>query len=444
MTLTVTVDTEHRASDGLADIHVLNDTGQSHQLDLPFRDLYRRCGVPSATALDLLLTASLCYVIDKTVPRSRAFDGWTRDLTVSLPVSDPQAWSGVATDLSETLAFLTGDSWHLSFFQAPAPLFRAPERVAMSLFDHVDAVSMFSGGLDSLAGGVDLLAEPGDRRVLFVGHYDGPGPKSVQAELAGRLAEQYPGRSQAIHVRVAHRPELAAEETLRSRSLVFLALGLYAAQACGAQVPLYMFENGLIALNIPLTPSRRGSCSTRTMHPYYLNRIRRVVQSLGAANSFSNPYELKTKGECIVQCQDSPFLAEIADTSVSCSHSSRRQDWARKQAENCGYCVPCMFRRAAMGKAGLDAGSQYGIDVLAAELRPEDKLESANDLRALVDFLRTPLTLDRMRGQIVATALVPDLDAHAALALRGFEEVKEWLYSSRSVTGSRAASTTNA
>ncbi len=69
-----------------------------------------------------------------------------------------------------------------------------------------------------------------------------------------RQARGYPYRFAIEHIRVAHRPAEAAEETLRSRSFVFIALGLYGAQAAGLQTPLYMFENGFIALNVPLTP----------------------------------------------------------------------------------------------------------------------------------------------------------------------------------------------
>jgi hypothetical protein len=257
--------------------------------------------------------------------------------------------------------------------------------------------------------------------------------------LAAKLGEEFPNRFDIEHVRVAHRPIKAAEETLRSRSFVFIALGLYAAQAFGPTTPLYTFENGLIALNIPLTPSRNGSCSTRTMHPYYLHRLRAVVKALGIANEITNPYALKTKGECITDLKRRDVLAGLADMSVSCSHSSRRQLWVRKSSKNCGYCVPCLFRRAAMYKAGVDDGQQYGLDVLTGELGLGDKLESANDLRAVSDFIRQPLTPALMRKKLIAVAQFPDLDCYAALACRGFAEVRTWLAQTGSITATKHA-----
>jgi hypothetical protein len=142
---------------------------------------------------------------------------------------------------------------------------------------------------------------------------------------------------------------------------------------------------------------------------------------------YITPYALKTKGECLSACKDQEILRQLANTSVSCSHASRKQDWVRKSAINCGYCIPCIFRRAALSKVGLDDGSLYGIDVLAGELNPTDEIESANDLRAVVDFLRGPLSPAALRKAIISTALFPDLDAHAEMASRGFHEVKGWL-----------------
>src|SRR5262249_3735004 len=140
---------------------------------------------------------------------------------------------------------------------------------------------LFSGGLDSLVGAIDLLAGDPERKLLLVGHYDSPGPASQQRFLYAGLNERYPARTELLQTRVSHRPESAPELTLRSRSLVFMALALYVAQSLGKETPVFAPENGLIAINVPLTPSRAGSCSTRTMHPYFLERLIVVVRGLG-------------------------------------------------------------------------------------------------------------------------------------------------------------------
>src|SRR5690606_20038031 len=134
-----------------------------------------------------------------------------------------------------------------------------------------DAVSLFSGGLDSLSGVIDWLSDYPQRRILLVGHYDPAvsGPKSDQKRLFNQLECIYGQRVQLLQVRVGQTPS-GKESSYRSRSLLFIALGIYATATLTHNAQLLIPENGTIALNAPLTPSRRGSCSTRTAHPRYL------------------------------------------------------------------------------------------------------------------------------------------------------------------------------
>lgn len=221
-----------------------------------------------------------------------------------------------------------------------------------------------------------------------------------------------------------HYPRKANETTLRSRSLVFIALGIYAAKRLGDETPLYTPENGLIALNIPLTPGRSGSCSTRTMHPFYLEQLRLNLQELGITNPIINHFEFQTKGECVVNCQNAELLKSIMNDSVSCSHATRRQNWIRKSKSHCGYCIPCIIRRAAIHKAGFDNGIDYGFDICEGELTIEESIESANDLRAIIDFISKKYTAKDLTRFIRLVANDPEIKEHSELAYRGFNEIK--------------------
>lgn len=420
-----------REQDGLARVFIeVPDLGVEPELDLGAADLLGRCGVPDPIALDFLLIASSCYVIDKIISRTDTFDNWTREFEVSIPVSSPRAWKSVAEDFQTALGFLTGDVWKLSFKAFDVELFQKPEessrRRASELppVTEATAVSLFSGGLDSLCGVIDLLAAADQGRVLLIGHYDAPGPRKTQNDLFTIIDSSYPQRAELLQTRVAHKPRRAVENTLRSRSLVFMALGIYAARAAGETVPLYAPENGLIAINIPLTPSRSGSCSTRTMHPYFLGRLAAVLQGVGIKNQIINPFQLKTKGECVAECLDQALLRALVELSVSCSHASRRQNWVRREAKNCGYCVPCLIRRSALHKAGLDRGRSYGIDVCRGEMTIDDQLASADDLRALIDFLRDNKTAGELAREVLRTAPVERLTEVAGMLERGFDEIR--------------------
>ena len=73
-----------------------------------------------------------------------------------------------------------------------------------------------------------------------------------------------------------------SENTSRGRSLLFLCAALSIAGILGRNVPVYIPENGFIGLNIPLTGGRKGTCSTRTTHPYFLRQFNDVFKQVGA------------------------------------------------------------------------------------------------------------------------------------------------------------------
>jgi 7-cyano-7-deazaguanine synthase in queuosine biosynthesis len=432
MTISVTLDGDKRQSDGLASIALKGPGLSTVEVDLPFQSLLRSLGSPNPMALDLLMIAAACYVIDKSTARKGSSDAWTRDLKVNFPVSDPKKWKGVAGRLDAALTFLSGDVWRTSFRQAQCKLFVAPKRrrkIAPVPGEPTafHAVALFSGGLDSLVGAIDFLKQNPARNLMLIGHYDAPGPKSQQKGLHQQLNLHFPGRTKLVQVRVAQRPTRNAESSLRSRSIAFLGLGIYAASAIGADVPLFAFENGTIALNLPLTPSRSGSCSTRTMHPFYLDTFRSVLGDLGLSNGLVNPLGLKTKGECVAKSSDPKLVGALASRTVSCSHGSRRQDWRRKSATNCGYCVPCLFRRASLHASGLDSGKDYGIDVCADELTVDSDGSSADDLRAVISGLRRFNDPKTIRKAITSVAVVQPIDDYVNLVRRGLDELRVWI-----------------
>jgi 7-cyano-7-deazaguanine synthase in queuosine biosynthesis len=444
MTISVDFDGTKRRDDGLALISVEGPQLKRVEVDLPFRNLYRSLGSPNATALDLLVVAGACYVVDKAVKRKSASDAWTRDLRVSFPVSDPKRWEKVADRLSTALSFLSGDVWRTLFRQAPCKLFVASKAYRKKALppgepETFEAVSLFSGGLDSLIGTLDYLGANPTKRLLMIGHYDAPGPRSQQKDVYDQMRTQFPGRTKLVQVRVAQRPKKNMESTLRSRSIVFLGLGTYAASEIGETVPLLAPENGMIALNLPLTPSRNGSCSTRTMHPFYLDTFRSILKELGLQNDLVNPLELKTKGECVSQCVDFNLLTSLTSRTVSCSHGSRRQDWKRKSATNCGYCVPCLFRRASLHVKKLDSGKEYGIDVCADEIKTDSDRISADDLRAVTIGLRHFGTDASVRKAIVSVARVDPLDGYVNLVNRGLDELRTWISDKGSISLRTAA-----
>jgi len=386
---------------------------------------------PSTVACDLLRLAGAAYCADKLALRRLAPDRWTRVIDLDVPVADPTRWQAAAT-LGEALDFLTGDHWTLSFRTSAPHVDRR-----RSLRENVDAVCLLSGGLDSLCGAVDLLEE--GRRLCLVAHYEGGLIPAVQIALAAELAEHY-GTDHVLLRQLFLRPGAPSaaqarplpgtrERSTRGRSLLFIAAGLAVADALGPTIPVYVPENGFIGINVPLSRSRSGSLSTRTTHPYFLWRLGDAITTLGIGNPLRNPYRLQTKGEMLGGSRNRCLLERLAPRSVSCAHPEASR-WRRRQQGNCGYCYPCLIRRAAMHAAGWDHGEAYAWDVLSDAGVLEGNRRIGADLRAVLGAVAQR----RAARDVLRNGPVPggEAPAFAEVVRRGRTELLAWLASAPS------------
>lgn len=346
-------------------------------------------GYPSQQSIDFFFLASSIYVADKFFLRRHSFDYWTRNLQLTHPVAITSDWNKLKDRLELALNFLTGDNWRLRFRKHLTHLSTRTYGIGLGNFD---AVSLFSGGLDSLAGAINLLED--GKRVLLVGHYDAPHTAHDQAVVANSI-KMYYGRDRLALMQVRLRPasRLANslsrrdgfERTTRSRSIVFLALGYLFASLLSPTTPIYLPENGFLSLNIPLNNSRVGSCSTRTTHPFFLTLIEELLAGLGISNPLITPFRWKTKGEVLQGCANIHILEKVARLSVSCAHPEALR-WVSKPYGHCGYCYPCIVRRAGMYRMGWDRVRDYAFDVRndrSIILSPERGKDSRAVLRAL-------------------------------------------------------------
>lgn len=437
MNITVTVQPANATPHGFAPIDLVLDSGTKLcSLDIEY-SAFALLPKRSDLALDFLVIAAAVYVIDKLVTRHSATDAWTREITVSIPVKDPANWDAVNAKLARCLSFLTGDIWGFEFTQRQTELARPlPAKKRRSRAPLViptgDTVSLFSGGLDSLAGVIDWVEANPTKKLLLVGHHEAgmAGPFADQKTLREKLLAAYPGRLHFVLARVGHTDEGVddTEITLRGRSLIFIALGILAASALGGSVPLLIPENGTIALNVPLTASRRGSCSTRTAHPHYLSMLSTVLTGLGISNPVTNPLRYKTKGEVLTACLNKAVLVETARLSVSCAKRGHKVHYTRRSANSCGRCMPCIYRRAAMHAAGWD-NEIYGDDVCKGEVDIDAEGEKPNDLRACLAFLKRSLSADEVARLLMASGSLDarGVTADAAMVLRTMEEIRSLL-----------------
>ena len=383
---------------------------------------------PAPAARDLLRVAAAVYCADKVARRDGTRDAWTRALELELPVANRAAWQRARPALTEALAFLSGDRWKLRFRASGEQPAQGETRVARP-----DAVCLFSGGLDSLTGAIDLLEQ--GQQLILVGHFDSGYIGGVQDTLCTQLRRVHrervrsrklqlsPAKPSLLQARPLPDGELR-ERTTRARSFLFIVAGLAVASAFDDTVPLHMPENGFIGINVPFVASRAGSNSTRTTHPYFLEQLGLALTELGIANPVVNSFRLQTKGELLAACRNPQLLTALADRSVSCAHPESGR-YEKQSPGNCGWCFPCLIRRAALHHIGLDSGASYRRDALSdAELRSGETDRGA-DLRAVRRGLaREPRAEDVLRNGALPAA---DALAFADVHRRGRAELAAWL-----------------
>lgn len=381
--------------------------------------------VPSAQIADLLNLAIAAYTADLKIKRELSHDRWTRDFLLHFPVTDVARWNQAIPQIEDMLAFLTGDRWSIQLRQGQRSPF---SRIDKASILSIDAVSLFSGGLDSLVGAIDLLED--GQRVALVGHHGAGITKSIQSELLSELQQTY--RNQIVpymfYVQPSKRGTGMGEPTMRSRSLLFLSLGTLVANLFPHSKPLVVAENGLISLNVPLTHSRIGSLSTRTTHPHFIALYQAVLTSLQINTSVLLPYRFKTKGEMLAQAKSQKVLGKLALSTMSCSHPESGRYSRNAPDLPCGYCVPCVIRRAALRAINLDQ-EEYQIDVLSEP--PDFKNKKGRDFRAFEMAVSRfeQLPFHKVLFLILNTGPVPpdEVKEYASVYLRGINEVRTLL-----------------
>lgn len=349
-------------------------------------------GAVNSRNIDLVRIAAGVLAADRSASRSGRLSNWNqREITLTVDVLAAKPWNAVKRDLERLLGFLTGDVWVLHFHRERGE----PEQLGV-VGTGATRVVLFSGGADSSAGALlsarELVAT-GEQQVL-VSHWSSTNLSALQTRLARELAQLAPG-TVADHLKVhlargrrgPSGDRYGREDSTRSRSLLFIALGL--AVASVSEVPLLLPENGYASINPPLSRSRRGSLSTKTTHPRFLQDLIAILDSVGAHSDVSNPYAMATKGEMFNQVArevGSEAAGKFLSATSSCSHTGART-YGISPKVACGVCFGCVLRRASFTAADLNDTTSY--------LTPEGEMQAAwtdskTVIPAMRDFLAEP------------------------------------------------------
>lgn len=341
--------------------------------------------------LDLLDIASYVFAADRLSTRGGSSgrgmgSDWYRKLRFRIAVRDPPYWSSpeLVLALKDLLGFMSGDDFSFEFEK----LERAPEAPSYFNFgnDNVDGrptapVILFSGGLDSLAGTLEELSSTEDRVVLIT-HRSSPTMAGCQNNLAAELRRRFRGRILHVPLQMTLSGGLNSSETSqRTRTFLFSAIAGSVASMLGAP-GIRFYENGIMNLNLPISPQVVGTAATRSTHPRTLSELSVFLGGvLGGPCAIDNPFDLMTKAEVLEVIKDRGFPELIAST-ISCTKIRERI----KGKSHCGACVQCLHRRFATLAAELaehDPAERYALDLFTSER------DAGRDRTMAIEFVRS-------------------------------------------------------
>ena len=373
--------------------------------------------------IDFVRIAAAVFTADRSTPRKLGGSNWnSRDIGVTVPVGAPDRWRLAREDLESLLKLLTGDTWRIEFIQS-----YAPKEPMAKFVPGAEMVVLLSGGADSAIGALKSRQDAGPGGHILVSHVGATNLAPIQRAVASTVEQLVPGVPQKhLQVRFGRKSHqingarFLSESSSRSRSLLFLAFGLAVASRDG--LPLWIPENGFASLNPPLGPERRGSLSTRTTHPAFLEGLATVLEAVGAQSIIVNPFIGQTKGEMFAEVAVR-FGKEEASKFLSLTHSC---GWTGQRAfgismrRQCGVCFGCVVRKASFHASGIEDGTEYIVPV------PGTSLEASLQRSSIESSVRAFARRGIRTHDIAAMGLPPSYPSRDAFDLckRGLAELE--------------------
>ena len=269
----------------------------------------------------------------------RPSQGWPRRISLQIPVHDPDRWtaSDVSETLRDTIEFLTGDYWPISFIRRSSDAPASSQR-NLKLPVETEAVIAYSDGMDSCAVAGIIAASPDNKLVrVRVGSKKWDNLKNAN------------GRQPFTMVPYNVRCERRKESSARSRGFKFALISALAAYLIDVE-KIVMPESGQGIFGPVLATVGHAYPDYRN-HPFFTTRMQKFIEALlGKRLHYVFPRIWSTKGETLREfaslCDDSSW-----GTTKSCWRDNRWSSVKGKYRQ-CGVCAACMLRRVAVHAAG--------------------------------------------------------------------------------------------
>jgi len=254
----------------------------------------------------------------------------------------------------------------------------------------VDEVTLWSGGLDALAGLYNCLKTCHVRTFLLFGAGSNENAFDRQKQIFKALQPSFPNRLNLcrVPVRFCESHQHQKNKISRARGVVFILLGSACAYLMGQRV-LYLYENGMGAINLPYRKSAVGLAHSRSVHPLTLLKVSELISELsGEEFQVKNPFLFWTKAEmCKILAEDG--RSDLPPLTMSCDSPHRQQPI------QCGYCSSCILRKQALSASIMEDKTRYIVPhgkkpVGDTSLYLQHMLAQASTLRDLLSISDTP------------------------------------------------------
>ena len=153
-----------------------------------------------------------------------------------------------------------------------------------------------------------------------------------------------------------------------------------------------------------------------------------------------NFFAYKTKGEIVQGVKTTKSFKMGAGKTISCSHPMRADKGIKGRPRNCGYCYPCLIRRASLN--GVDVNEEYlekfkeeykiGMDFVKNERFSNPDTGKTTDLKAVLLSLHYYLkygSKDYYTNKLIALGgmNMKEIDEYVKVYMKSMEELYEFV-----------------
>ncbi len=328
---------------------------------------------------DLIDIAAAVHTTDRLCGTERKR---TCQIHVELPIRNVALCANVAArkELEDILYWFTEDHWSFTFIKYSKDGHTAELQRALEDGEAHDPrkVALWSGGLDALAGLYNHLSQDTTMPYTLLGVGTNTIVPKLQKNVRDKLPKEFVQRVNLVQIPLYHlKKGVQTSSDARSRGFVFLLLGAVCALQ-ESQDKLYIYENGIGAMNLPLRDCEVGLDHARSMHPLSLLRMGTWLSSIREKTfTFENPYLFETKAQV---CEKVLAEKDIVFSTSSCDRRPRA-----KPMLDCGCCTACLLRRQAIAALGKTDETSYNFERLLRQQKRSDVCQKEDCAKELLD-----------------------------------------------------------